>query len=394
MGKVLHDSPDYVARARSLGPAIAAAADEIERNRELPAAIVSALIDNGLFRLLQPRSLGGAELDPMTYVRVVEQIASHDASTGWCVEQANGCSMAAAFLDPEVAQEIFGPPDGIVAWGPVGAAELHAVPGGFRLTGAWNFASGSHHASWLGAHVVTLGADGAPLIRADGGEILRTLLFPKSRAAMTDIWHVVGLRGTGSDRYAVTDLFIPERYTVLRDPKIAPRQPGRLYCFSSSNLYAAGVAAVALGIARGMIADFTELATAKVPRGARQLLCENQVIQSQQAQAEARLGSARAFLLTGLAEIWEMVGQTAELSLEQNTKIRLASTWAIDQARVVVNTLYHSAGATAIFDDRPFERRFRDMHTASQQAQGRQAHYETIGRVLFGLAPDTAMFAF
>ena len=394
MGEVLHDSPDYVARARSLGPLLAAAAEEIERNRELPASIVSALIDNGLFRLLQPRSLGGAELDPMTYVQVVEQIASRDASTGWCVEQANGCSMAAAFLDTEIAEEIFGPPDGILAWGPVGPAELRAVPGGFRLTGVWNFASGSHHASWLGAHVVEHDPDSAPLCRADGGENLRTLLFPKSCATMTDIWHVVGLRGTGSDRYSVTDLFIPERYSVLRGPKIRPRQPGRLYSFSTSNLYAAGVAAVALGIARGMIADFTELATAKTPRGLSQRLCENQVIQSQLAQAEARLRSARAFLLVSLAEIWEAVGETGELSLEQNTMIRLASTWAIHQAREVVTTLYHGAGATAIFDNRPFERRFRDMHTASQQAQGRQAHYETIGRVLFGLAPDTAMFAF
>ncbi len=394
MGELVHHHPDYVARALALGPLVAAAADEIEQTRELPAAIVSALIDNGLFRLLQPRSLGGAELDPVTYVQVVEQIAGHDASTGWCVEQANGCSMVAAFLDPEIAEEIFGPPDGIVAWGPVGPAELRVVPGGFRLTGAWNFASGSHHASWLGAHVVMLGPDGAPLTRADGGEILLTLLFPKSRATMTDIWHVVGLRGTGSDRYSVTDLFVPERYTVLRDPQIAPRQPGRLYSFSSSNMYAAGVAAVALGIARGMIADFTELATQKVPRGGRQRLCENQVIQSQLAQAEARLGSARAYLLSGLAEIWEAVAETGRLDLEQNTMIRLASTWAIHQAREVVNTLYHGAGATAIFDNRPFERRFRDMHTALQQAQGRQAHYETIGRVLFGLAPDTTMFAF
>ena len=394
MDTISHDNLDYVARARSLGPLLADAADGIERNRELPAAIVTALIDNGLFRLLQPRSLGGAELDPMSYVQVVEQLASLDASTGWCVEQANGCSMVAAFVDPDVAHEIFGSPDGIIAWGPVGPAELSVVPGGFRLTGAWNFASGSHHASWLGAHVVVHGPDGAPLCRADGGEILRTLLFPKSHATMTDIWHVVGLRGTGSNRYAVTDVFIPERHTVLRDPQIAPREPGRLYCFSSSNMYAVGVAAVALGIARGMITDFTELATEKVPRGARQRLCENQVIQLQRAQAEARLGSARSFLLSGLAEIWDAVGETGELNLEQNTKIRLVTTWAIDQAREVINTLYHSAGATAIFDNRPFERRFRDMHTASQQAQGRQAHYETIGRVLFGLAPDTTMFAF
>jgi alkylation response protein AidB-like acyl-CoA dehydrogenase len=197
----------------------------------------------------------------MTYMQVVEQLANLDASTGWCVEQANGCSMAAAFLDPEIAQEIFGPPDGIVACGPVGSAELSVVPGGFHLTGAWNFASGSHHASWLAAHIVVHGPDGAPLCRADGGEILRTLLFPKSHATMTDIWHVVGLRGTGSDRCSATDVFIPERHTVLRDPQIAPREPRRR---SSSNMYAVGVAAVTLGIARGMVTDFTELATEKV----------------------------------------------------------------------------------------------------------------------------------
>src|SRR5215468_7804376 len=313
MGEVSQNGLDYLARARSLGPLLADAADEIEHSRELTGSILSALIDNGMFRLLQPRSLGGAELDPVTYIQVVEQIASHDASTAWCVEQANGCSMVAAFLDPEVAQEIFGPPDGIVAWGPVGPAELSSAPGGFRLSGAWNFASGSHHASWLGAHVVMRDPDGVPLRRADGGEILRTLLFPKSRATITDIWHVVGLRGTGSDRYSVTDLFIPERYTLLRDPRIAPRQPGRLYSFSSSNLYASGVAGVALGIARGMIADFTKLATQKVPRGARERLCENQVIQSQLAQAEARLRSARAYLLSCLSEIWEAVAATGEL---------------------------------------------------------------------------------
>ena len=394
MSEGLHDGPDYLARARSLGPLLTAAAEEIERQRELPAPILSALIDNGLFRLLQPHALGGAELDPVSYTQVIEEIASHDASTGWCVEQANGCSMASAFLDPDVAVEIFGPPNGIVAWGPVGPAELKPVPGGYRLTGAWNFASGSHHATWLGAHVVMRDADGTPLCRGDGGEILRTLLVPKDRATMTDIWHVVGLRGTGSDRYAVTDLFIPERYTVLRDPAIEPRQPGRLYCFSSSSLYACGVAAVTLGIARGMVADFTELAKGKLAGGRHQRMCENQVVQSQLAQAEARLRSARAFLLSSLAEIWEAVGETRALTLEQNTMIRLASTWAIHQAREVVNTLYHGAGATAIFDTGPFERRFRDMHTASQQAQGRQAHYETIGRILFGLPPDTAMFTF
>lgn len=329
----------------------------------------------------------------MTYVRVIEEIASHDASTGWCVEQANGCSMVSAYLDRDVAEEIFGPSDGIVAWGPVGPAELRKVPNGFRLSGAWSFASGSHHATWLGAHVAVHDPDGEPLRTAEGDEVLRTLLFPKCAATITDIWHVVGLRGTGSDRYSVTDLFIPERNAVLR-PGTAPHHPGRLYSFSSSSLYAAGVAAVALGTARGIIADLTELGKEKTPRGGRQPLCENQVVQSQLAQAEARVRSARAFVLEAFGSAWDRVGESSQLTLEHNAMIRLATTWAIQQARDVVNILYHAAGATAIFDNRPFERRLRDIHTASQQTQARQAHFETIGRILFGLAPDTAMFTF
>jgi indole-3-acetate monooxygenase len=389
-----NDGGEYLARARALGPQLAAAAGDIEIRRELPPAVVSALIENGLFRLLQPRFLGGPELNPMAFVAVIEEVARHDASTAWCLEQAAGCSMTAAFLDSEVAREIFGPSDGIVAWGPAGAATLRAVPGGYQVSGKWGFASGSHHATWLGVHVPAAAADGTPLRRPDGSEVLRTLLFPKASAVTSEIWHVVGLRGTGSDGYAVSDLFVPERYTLLRDDGLQPRQPGRLYAFTSGNLYACGVAAVALGIARGMIAAFIDLAGDKVPRGGKAVLRENSVIQSQVAQAEAQLRSARMFLLGSLAEIWDAVGDAGALTLDHNATIRLASTWAIHQACEVATTLYHAAGATAIFDDNPFERRFRDIHTVSQQAQGRQAHFETVGRVLLGLEPQAAMFTF
>ena len=223
------DRPDYVARARALGPQISAAAEEIERIRELPRPLVQALAGQGLFRLLQPRVLGGAELTPMEFAEVMGEIARHDASTAWCVGQGNGCGVAAAFLAPEVAREIFGPNDGIVAWGPPSPCELRKVPGGYRLTGTWSFASGSHNASWFGAHTIEKGPDGAPIRRPDGGTILRTLLFPKSQAAMTDIWHVIGLKGTGSDQYSVTDLFVADDHTVLHDRKTPPRQGGQLY---------------------------------------------------------------------------------------------------------------------------------------------------------------------
>ena len=385
---------DYLRLAQELGPELEAAGEDIERRRELPEAIVEALIERGLFRLLLPRALGGAELRPAAYVAVIEEVAKHDASTAWCLGQACGCTMTSAYLDPEVAREIFGGKRGIVAWGPPGPAEARAVPGGYRLTGTWSFASGSHHATWLGAHVAILTPDGTPQLRPDGGPVVRTLLFPKASAKFTDIWHVVGLRGTGSDSYTVTDLFVPEKYTVLRDAAVKPCQPGLLYAFSSSNIYASGFAGVALGIARGALDAFVELARDKIPRGAKRTLRDNNVVQAQVSQSEARLCGARAFLLSSLDEIWREVSGLKRLTMDHNTTVRLASTWAIHQAREVVDMAYHAAGATAIFESNPFERRFRDIHTVIQQYQGRQAHFETVGQALLGLEPEGAMFTF
>jgi alkylation response protein AidB-like acyl-CoA dehydrogenase len=385
---------DHLRRARELGPQLEAAAEEIERRRELPEAIVEALIERGLFGLLLPRTLDGAELRPAAYVAVIEEVAKHDASVAWCLGQACGCTMTSAHLDPAVASEIFGGKRGIVAWGPPGPAEARAVPGGYRLTGTWSFASGSHHATWLGAHVAIRDSNGAAQLRPDGGPVVRTLLFPKASAKFTDIWHVLGLRGTGSDSYTVTDLFVPERHTVLRDSTATPRQRGLLYAFSSSNIYASGFAGVALGIARSTLDAFVELARDKIPRGAQRTLRDNNVIQAQVSQSEARLCGARAFLLGSLDKIWQEVSEAGRLTMDHNTTIRLASTWAIHQARDVVDMAYHAAGATAIFESNPFERRFRDIHTVVQQYQGRQAHFETVGQALLGLEPEGAMFTF
>jgi alkylation response protein AidB-like acyl-CoA dehydrogenase len=394
MDGVGQDRLDYVARARALGPLIAAAGEQVERDRELPRSLVLALAKQGLFRLLQPRALGGAELTPMEFAEVMGEIARHDASTAWCVGQGNGCGVAAAFLAPEVAREIFGPVDGILAWGPPNNAEVKKVPGGYRLTGSWAFASGSHNATWLGAHIVEKDADGAPIRRADGGTILRSLIFPKSQAVMTDIWRVLGLRGTGSDQYNVTDLLVPDDHTVLHDRRVPAQHGGRLYKFSFSNLYASGFAGLALGVAGAFYDDFVTLAADKTPRGAKSTMRHNNVVQSQVAQASARLRSARAFLLTSLSEIWDSVGECGALSLDDTATIRLASTWAIKQAREVVGELYHAAGATAIFDAQPFERRFRDINTIAQQMQGAQRHFETVGGILLGLEPDATMFTF
>src|SRR5438128_2497676 len=291
---------DWVRRAREFAPELAAAADEIERRREVPEPVVAALIERGFFRLLLPRSLGGAELLPAIFVPVIEEIAKADASTAWCLNQAAGCSMTAAYLDPEAACEIFGGPRGILAWGP-GPGTARVVEGGYRVTANWSFASGSHNASWLGCHVPILEADGTPRLHPDGTPVVRAMLFSKSKARMTDIWHVIGRKGTGSDRFAVEDLFVPERHSATRDEE-ARREDGLLYRFSSLQLYAAGFAGVAMGIARSTLDALVALARDKVPFRSGGALRDNNVIQSQVSQAAARLAAARAFLIGSLKE--------------------------------------------------------------------------------------------
>jgi alkylation response protein AidB-like acyl-CoA dehydrogenase len=376
-----------LARARALVPEIAAAAGMIERGREVPKEIESALIKAGFYRLLLPRSLGGAELLPPAYVPIIEEIAKADASTAWCLNQANGCSMTAAYLDPAAAREIFGPETGILAWGP-GPGEARAAPGGYRVTATWSFASGSHNARWLGAHVPIIEADGTPRLNPDGSPVIRTVLFPKSAARMTDIWHVIGLKGTGSDRFSIEDLFVPEARCVHRDSE-ARREEGLLYRFSSLQLYSSGFAGVAMGIARASLDAFIELARDKIPFHAQRTLRDDNVIQAETARAEARLRTSRAFLYQSLEAITEAVAGRGHLTLDERMTIRLASTFAIHESVAVVDACYHAAGSTAIFEDNPFERRFRDINAVSQQLQGRRQHFETVGQHLLGLSADT-----
>jgi len=388
MGSTTADDPatDYLQRARELAPELAAAADEIERRRELPEPILAALVERGFFRLLLPRSLGGAELLPTAFVPVIEEIAKADASTAWCLNQAAGCAMTAAYLEPAAACEIFGGPRGILAWGP-GPGKARVVEGGYCVTATWSFASGSHHATWLGCHVPIVEADGTPRLYPNSSPVIRTMLFPKSNAKMTDIWRVIGLKGTGSDRFSVEDLFVPQRHSATRDDETR-REKGLLYRFSSLQLYAAGFAGVAMGIARSTLDGFVELARDKVPFRSGGALRDNHLIQSQVAQAEARLAAARAFLLRSIEEITTELAQAGHLTLDQRMAIRLASTFAIHQSLQVVDTAYHAAGSTAIFEENPFERRFRDIHTVSQQLQGRSEHFETVGQYLLGLEPE------
>jgi indole-3-acetate monooxygenase len=377
---------DCIGRARELAPLIEAHATRIEQEREIVPEVLAALHDARLFRMLIPKSCDGWEADPVTFMQAIEELAKADGSTAWCVAQASGCSMAAAYVEPRVAREIFGRADAAMAWGPVGPnAKAVAVAGGYRASGSWSFASGIKHAGWLGCHCPVVEPDGSPRLAPDGKPAERTMLIPKASASINDIWRVVGLKGTGSDNYTIDDLFVPDDHTFTREFAADRREAGPLYRFTTFHLYGIGFAAIALGLARASLDAFIALAATKIPKTKTFVLRDNAVVQSQVALAEAKFASSRAFLLQTLHEMWDTAVRGESLALAQRATLKLAGTYATHQAAEVVDTVYHAAGATAIFEDNPFERRFRDVHTVIQQVQAQFANFEMVGQVLLGL---------
>jgi alkylation response protein AidB-like acyl-CoA dehydrogenase len=377
-----------IARAEGVRPAVAAASNEVEATRRLPPSLLDKLHGAGLFRLLLPRSSDGIETDPVTFFHVIETIARADASTAWCLSQAGGCAMSAAYLDLPVAQAIFGDPKAVLAWGPGPRVKAVECDGGYRVTGVWSFASGGRHATWLGAHCPIYAADGSPKREVNGEPLERTMLVRTQDVEWTDIWNTVGLRGTASDQFALNDFFVRSDHSITREFDRECRESGPLYRMSAHTCYQVGFAGVACGIARGALDNFVDVARNKVPRGMKSTLRNNAVVQSGLAQAEVNLRAARAFLLQSMADIWKDLVAGTSITVEQRVIIRMAATHAIHKGREAVDFAYNAAGATAIFEGHPLERRFRDIHTVTQQLQGRLSHFETVGAWMLGVEAD------
>ncbi len=375
-----------LACARALGEEIAAAADEVERTKRIPPALLARLHAARLCRMFLPRAYGGDEVDPGTYLLTLEEVGRHDASVAWNLFTANSAALLAAHLEPETARTVYGPANALVAWGPPNATVATIEPGGYRVSGRWDFASGSRQATWMGLHCMVAEPGGEPRRHANGHPEIVSMLFPLEKARLIDTWNTIGLRGTASDSYTVEDLFVPDEFTGTREIPEARRERGPLYAFPMQGLYAVGVAGVALGTARAMLEAFIELAMRKTPRNLN-LLADSAAIQNGVALAEARLGAARAYALETLAEIYARAGSEGAIDVEDRARVRLATTNAIQGAIEVADWTYKRAGVSAIFPGTPFERRFRDIHTLSQQTQSRDVHFEAVGQVMLGRPP-------
>jgi alkylation response protein AidB-like acyl-CoA dehydrogenase len=378
------DGPSLLAAARALEPLVLPARARFDEERQLPASLVQALGKAELFGMWLPRALGGAELPPLEFLAVIEELSRQDGSAGWCTVIPAGYGRLAGSMQPQAAREIFAAGQGIVAGtlNPTGKAVL--ALGGWRVTGRWSYGSFIAHSHWVLGNCVT----------ETDPPGLRLCFFPRAEAEVIDLWHVGGLRGTGSNDYQVADVFVPDEHTVpLVGFQPPPVDPGLLYRVPMTTTFVACIATVALGIARAAIEALTEIAGAKTPMGSSGLLRDKVLSQVDRARAEALLRSGRAYLWDELGACWDDVLAGREVTIQRRAMVRLAACQATQNAIQATDLMYACGGGSSLFQGNRLERAFRDIHAAGQHLVVQpQSNLEPIGRVLFGLDPGLARF--
>jgi alkylation response protein AidB-like acyl-CoA dehydrogenase len=359
--------------ARGLAPRIRTRAAEIEAARQLPPDLVMDIAGARLFRVALPESEGGLDADIVTTLQVIEEVARADGSTGWCLAMGINTLRQSAQFAPDVRRQIFfSDPIGISAGSANPRGRAVAVPGGYRVTGHWFFASGCMHSSALHGACKVFDGD-TPRLRPNGDQEVRMAYFyPKSVARIIDTWDVSGLRGTGSHDIEVTDLFVPEERT-----------------FSALDLRAR---VTGLGVARAAIDEFVELAQTKIPRSSSELLRDRAIVQARIGEAEAILRSGRALLFDIVEDMWQTALAMKPISERQRADLRLAMTHAAQSAGRATHLVCEAAGTTSIFTRSPLERFARDAEVVTRHNQLQYVNYEAVGRTVLGLESNSPLF--
>jgi alkylation response protein AidB-like acyl-CoA dehydrogenase len=368
-----------------LRPIIEQHRDEAERGRRLPEAIVAKMRDAGLLRLWAPKEYGGDEVDLPVFMKAAESASRIDSATGWVFATAAGGALLTAFVPKESAKEIYANGPDILLPGASAPTNSRAVPvdGGYKLSGRWPLASGSHHGKWLG--VVTMVFDGqAPRMDAHGAPDFKSMFLPRQDCELQDTWHSLGIRGTGSTHFGVSEAFVPER-RVFSVFTARPQVKGALYNLGVLPMFAMAVTSVLPGIARAAIDSFIELAKAKTPTFSQTGLATRPTIHAEVARVEALVQSARAFLYEVANEMMDTVKSGNLVSEELEARRRLACANVGYSCREAVDRLFALAGTTPIYSGHRLERCLRDIHTASQHLFVSPVWWEKTGQYYFGL---------
>lgn len=372
-----------LAKLREMAPALAARSAEIETQRRVTADIIEQLKAAGVFRMTTPRIYGGLELDYPSILQVLRELAQIDSSIGWVSMLGVGHAPHLALLPRKTLDTCYSNPDMVLAGSAAPAGKGEVVPGGYRVSGRWPFASGCQNATWLFAGFMAM-RDGKPVLTASGKPVVRHAVLPASAWTIEDTWHVAGLKGTGSNHIRLHDVFVPELSTFAYNDK--PSIEGPLY---SSPLHMIPLlhSSPALGIAEAAVLDIVALAQT----GKRQLLApeamrDSAIFQMELGHLEADLMAGRAMLEKQSQVLWReaVAGNVVLSNAPLLASCFQTSTWITALCVRVVDECYRLGGGTALYESSPLQRRLRDIHAAMQHVAVQPASYQRCGAIRLG----------
>lgn len=380
---------ELVERAHRFALDVAPRGVEIEAAGRIPRDISVAMGEAGFYRMFMTTACGGPEVSPRTAAEVVEALAQGDAACGWVVFIAVTTTLAFGRLTPEAVAELMARPDSLVTGVFAANGVATKVDGGFRVTGRWDWGSGSPNADWIGGGCVLV-EDGKTATTSSGSPRNHMLFFPADQVTSLDTWQVAGLCGTGSTAFEVKDVFVPDRHAAGVLVRTLPDRP--LFRFPPFSPLAQGIGAVALGIARAALDEATRVAGEKRRGGSSTPLAERPHTQIEIARAEARLRAARAFFYGTIDAAWALAQGTEPVPLSHSRDMRLAVSHAVSESVAVVDAMYTLVGGTSVYAASPLQRQFRDIHVATQHFMVSPNVLETVGRLFLGVPTPTAGF--
>jgi alkylation response protein AidB-like acyl-CoA dehydrogenase len=383
--------------ALAMGPLIREQADEIERGRRLTPPVVDAMKQAGIFGMAMPREWGGAELDPLEEIRVIETLSRFDGSVGWCAFIGAAGGQWSSWLGQDAARQLFHDVSAAFAASVLFAGKAHRVDKGYLVTGRWPFASGCQHSECFAftCHVIDDDGNGSTL--PNGAPEMRMVYISSSKGRIVDTWYSTGLRGSGSHDVELDGVFVPEAHSVsfpncFIDP---PRRSGPAYAFPLLAGYL--MPGVALGVARAAIDAFINIAghrkiTTAALGGQQTLLRTSPHVQVAISRAEGLVRSARSLVFEVMGEIWETLVRGDSPSSNLRASYQVANTNAHRSCTAAVDLLYKVNGGSSVYARGPLDRCFRDIHTINQHNATSLAMDEKAGQVMLGLEPADQMF--
>ena len=372
-------SGDYfIGLANSLTEDVAKFSDKINSDRKIPDTLLKDMTGLGFFKLLMPSKLTGFEIDFVKYLEIINIVSRVDASVAWCLNQNNVLATLSAFMPEELALEIWKNPDTVLSNGPPIGASAEVSENGYILNGRWDFSSGFPHSTWLVALTPVI----EPSRDSHKEEEMRNMFLRKCDVEIIDTWDVNGLRGTGSFSFRAENLFVDQDKTFVEGNP--PIQPGPIYLIPKTLMFSSGFATVALGVARASLDYAILLANKKTP-SRQDILRNQQSVQREIGKMEAIFRSAKSYLDNSVSVLWDSALSTNHIPEIYKVDLRLASTDAIRRSIEVVDRSYSLIGSNAIFNSNPIQRKFEDIHSISQQVQGRMEHYDSVGRFFLGM---------